>query len=460
MPHLVIAGTHSGVGKTTVSLGLMAALHRRGLKVQPFKVGPDYIDTAWHGLAAGRDSHNLDTWLCNADQVRRIFHQYSAGADVTVVEGVMGLYDGMRNQGELASTAQISKLISAPVVLVVSARGIGRSVGAMIKGYCTFDPSINIIGVIINHVGSATHEEMLRQVVTDELGIPVLGVLYRDESIALPARHLGLQPAAEHSHITSVLELLAKKMEQQIDIDQLLTLSNGVSAGNGNDISQPGNFNVNLAVAMDKAFNFYYQDALHYLEELGARLIYFSPLKDRALPADIDGLLLGGGFPEMFLPQLTSNWALKNDIIKNYQRGLPIYAECGGLMYLCKSIVGMDGAQYPGVGLVPGLARMKKHLSALGYVAAELQQDCLLGKKGAVLHGHEFHWSEITGLPKQYSVYRLRGGRGLANRRDGYTKHNLFASFVHLHFRGSAVASQNLLKACADYRLRRKGDGV
>lgn len=462
MPRLVIAGTHSGVGKTTVSLGLMAALQRRGLVVQPFKVGPDYIDTGWHHVAAGRFSHNLDAWLCNVNQVQDIFHQYSAEADVTVVEGVMGLYDGMRNRGEWASTAHVSKLISTPVVLVVSARGIGRSIGAVVKGYCAFDPEINIIGVIINHVGSFTHEKMLRQVVSEELGLPVLGVLFREDANALPARHLGLLPASEHTQLPAVLDKLAERIEQQINIDLLLDLANigttKPSKVKNNSPQKP--FNVTLAVAMDEAFNFYYQDSLEYLTQLGAKLIYFSPLRDGAMPKDIDGLLLGGGFPEMFLPQLAANEVLKQDIAQHYQLGLPIYAECGGFMYLCRSITGIDGTKYAGVGLVPGEAHMKPRLSALGYVEATLEQDCFLGNKGAVLHGHEFHWSEITELPEEQATYRLRGGRGLENRWDGYVKDHLFASFVHLHFRGSEVATRNLLTACTHYQRWRQRDGV
>jgi len=345
------------------------------------------------------------------------------------------------------------------VVLVVSARGMGRSIGAVVKGYCAFDPEINIIGVIINHVGSVTHEMMLRQVVSEELGLPVLGVLFREDAIALPARHLGLLPAPEHTQLPAILDKLADKIEQQINVDWLLDLVNIDTNNPTKRNSNPPQklFNVTLAVAMDEAFNFYYQDSLEYLTQLGANLIYFSPLSDDAMPQNIDGLLLGGGFPEIFLPQLAINESLKQVIAQHYQRGLPIYAECGGFMYLCRSITSIDGTKYAGVGLVPGEARMKPRLSALGYVEATLEQDCFLGRKGAVLHGHEFHWSEITKLPEQQATYRLKGGRGLENRWDGYVKDNLLASFIHLHFRGCDRAIGNLLTACTHYQRQMKG---
>ncbi|MBM7854346.1 cobyrinic acid a,c-diamide synthase [Desulfohalotomaculum tongense] len=453
IPRFVVAGTHSGVGKTTVSLGLMAALRRRGLSVQPFKVGPDYIDPGLHRVAAGCYSHNLDSWLCPEPELKTTFARYCAGAQVAVVEGVMGLYDGMRYQGELASTAQISKITGTPVVLVVSARGVGRSLAAMVKGYLEFDPKVNMIGVVVNQAGSRSHAELLRHSIEEELGVPVLGVLARHGQLEIPGRHLGLMPASEMPGLPGRLEQLAGIVDEEIDIDRLLSLAGKAPPL---DCELPGCDpvvrDVTIAVAMDEAFNFYYQDSLHYLKELGAGLVYFSPLNDTALPQPVNGIILGGGFPEVFLPRLSANRAMRTELKSMARRGVPIYAECGGFMYLCSDIYGMDGISYPGVGLVPGTVKMQNSLSALGYVTGKLQKNCLLGRAGDLIKGHEFHWSTVSGLSPGHAAYSLQGGRGQDGRRDGYTLGNLFASYVHIHWRGNPGAARNFLLACAKYK--------
>lgn len=449
---IVIAGTHSGVGKTTVSLGLMAALRRRGLAVQPFKVGPDYIDPGLHAAAAGRRSINLDTWLCPGRKIKNIFAAYCTGTRVAVVEGVMGLYDGVRRRGELASTAEVSKIIKAPVILVVSARGVGRSLAAVVKGYIDFDPAVKIAGVIINQAGSQSHAELLRHAVEKELGVPVLGVLTRHQEIEMPSRHLGLVPAAEMPELSLKLDKLAEIMEEEIDIDGVLSLA---AAAPPLDIEPPAGEkfidNVEVAVAFDEAFNFYYHDSLAYLEQLGARLVYFSPLKDEKPPEQASGIIIGGGFPEVFLPGLSNNVSMRTALFNLARRGLPIYAECGGFMYLCRSISDMEGKSYPGVGLVPAEVQMKKRLSALGYVEGRLQNDCVVGARGDAVRGHEFHWSTTSGLTPEYAAYTLYGGRGKDGRFDGYARENIFCSYVHVHWRGSPQAAKNFLRACSAY---------
>lgn len=453
-PRIVMAGTHSGVGKTTLTLGLLAALCRRGLRVQPFKVGPDYIDPGLHRVAAGQISHNLDSWMGSPEEVRQLFLKHAPASDLSIIEGVMGLFDGARGQGESGSTAQVAKLLGAPVVLVFSARGLARSAAALVNGYRTFDPQLNICGVIANGVSSERHRQLIRETVEGELGLPLLGALDTRQEIVMPQRHLGLLPAAENNDLHNLLERLASVVEQQIDVDTLINLAwQAPELAENIAPAAAGVFaGVRLAVARDEAFNFYYQDSLDFLTELGADIQYFSPLRDGALPKDTDGIYIGGGFPEQFLPDLSANHSIKEQITKSCQKGMPVYAECGGLMYLCQSICSQSGEWFPGVGLVPARVQMGSRLAALGYVRANVMQPSILGEPGMELRGHEFHWSILEGLSEQAPAYRLSGGRGLEGRTEGYVKDHLLASYVHLHFRYNQVAARNFLAACANYK--------
>lgn len=456
IPRLVLAGTHSGVGKTTLTLGLLAALRRRGLKVQPFKVGPDYIDPGLHRVAAGQASHNLDSWMGTAEEVRQLFYKRTVACDISIVEGVMGLYDGAKGQGEAGSTAQVAKLLNAPVILVFSAKGLARSAAALISGYRSFDSNLNVCGVIANGVGSTRHREFIRETLEGELGIPLLGALGNHKEIVMPQRHLGLLPASENKDLETVIEHLAGIMEEEIDIDKLLLLAQDSLPLEEKELPpnpQPIS-GVRLAVARDEAFNFYYEDSLDYLKELGAELLYFSPLSHRELPKNIDGILIGGGFPEEFLPTLAANQFMKQQIVDCYHRGMPIYAECGGLMFLCQSICTRSGEEFPGVGLVPARVKMANKLAALGYVRAKMISSNILGEPGMELKGHEFHWSTMSDLPHA-AAYRLTGGRGEENRLEGYAKENLLASYVHLHFRYNQAAAMNFLAACRNYQQSR-----
>lgn len=462
IPRLVLAGTHSGVGKTTVTLGLLAALNRRGLRVQPFKVGPDYIDPGLHRAAAHCVSHNLDSWMGSPAQVRQLFIRRAAGSDLAVVEGVMGLYDGVRGRGEAGSTAQVAKIIQAPVVLIFPAKGLARSAIALISGYRSFDPRVQIGGVIANGVGSDRHREFLREVVEGELSLPLLGALSHRQEIVMPQRHLGLLPAVENKELNRTLEQLARVAEEQLDIDKIIDLAQKaplLEDGPGLPCTRPVP-RVRLAVARDEAFNFYYDDSLDYLTESGAAIVPFSPLRDAQLPPDIDGIYIGGGFPEQFLPELAANQLIKQQIIAAHQSGMPIYAECGGLMYLCQGICSLSGEEFPGVGLVPARVKMERKLAALGYVRARLVKPTLLGEPGLELRGHEFHWSTISALSPADAAYQLSGGRGTEERPEGYAKANLLASYVHLHFRYNPTAAGNFLAQCTRYgQVRRTKHG-
>ncbi|MDO7786360.1 cobyrinate a,c-diamide synthase [Desulforamulus aquiferis] len=448
-----MAGTHSGVGKTTLTLGLLAALRLRGLNVQPYKVGPDYIDTGLHKVAAGMVSHNLDSWMGSPEAIQSLFQKHSATSELSLIEGVMGLYDGARGQGEVGSTAQVAKILRTPVVLVFSAKGLARSAAALVAGYRHFDPNVNLVGVIANGVGSQRHVDFIQEVIEGELGLPLLGALKEDKGISMPARQLGLLPAEENKDLQQALIKLAAKVEDEINIDRLISLAQGAGDFPLVYPENPSVFKtkVTLGVARDKAFNFYYQDSLDYLKELGAEIHWFSPLEDSHLPANIKGIYLGGGFPEEFLPTLAANKALLADIKQAAAYGMPIYAECGGLMYLCKEIHSQSREVFPGAGLVPAKAIMGKKLAGLGYVKAKLLRKSILGDAGLELRGHEFHWSSISEL-QDGQAFTLTGGRGQDNRPDGYIDGNILATYVHLHFRYNPRAAENFLTACAQYQ--------
>ncbi|MEG6522030.1 cobyrinate a,c-diamide synthase [Desulfotomaculum sp. 1211_IL3151] len=461
IPRIVLAGTHSGVGKTTLTLGLLSAFRRRGIKVQPFKVGPDYIDPGLHKAAAGITSHNLDSWMGSPEKVHELFIKRAKGMDLSLVEGVMGLFDGARGQGERGSTAQVAKIIKAPVVLVFSAQGLARSAAALISGYQNFDPNLQVCGVIANGVGSEGHRQFIKQVLEGELGIPLLGALVKQRDIVMPQRHLGLLPAAENKELDQTLTALAQLVEEQIDVTRLLTLAQQAPELTDREILpvQQSFKGVRLAVASDEAFNFYYQDSLDYLVELGAELVFFSPLRDTLLPPDIDGIYIGGGFPEQFLPMLAANQLLKHELVERSRQAMPVYAECGGFMYLCESITDLAGQAFAGVGLVPARVKMGQRLAALGYVQAKLTKTCLLGEPDMTLKGHEFHWSIMEDLPAASNVYQLTGGRGKEGRAEGYAHKEILASYVHIHFRYNLGAAQNFLAACQRYRVRRVNHG-
>lgn len=451
IPRIVLAGAQSGVGKTTLTLGLLTALKDLGLQVQPFKVGPDYIDTGLHQVACQVPSHNLDSWMGTEKVVKDIFTKYSAGKDIAVIEGVMGLFDGAKGEKELGSTAHIAKVLQAPVILVVNARGMARSAAALVKGYMEFDKDLNLAGVIFNNVGSDNHARFLKEIVQEELNIPCLGFIKRKGEVSMPERHLGLVPAPENKELKKQIKPLAELVREGIDLKELLELAKSAPHWDYKyeNIYNPEQKKVRLGVARDEAFNFYYQDSLNFLEDLGAELVYFSPLRDQRLPDNIHGLYLGGGFPELFLDTIEANQGMRESIIKADEEGLPIYAECGGFMYLLEELENFEGETYQGIGLIPAKGRMINKLAALGYVKGIAQHSSILTSTDTIVKGHEFHWSEINGLPEDNIAYKLLGGRGEDYRREGYVRDNLFASYLHLHFRSNPEVAKNLLKACA-----------
>ena len=456
VPRLVIAGTQSGVGKTTIVSGLLSELRLRGQQVQSYKVGPDYIDPGYHALASGRPCHNLDSWLVPTERLLSIFEQTSRGMDIAVVEGVMGLYDGGR--GGVASTAAIARLLRAPVVLVVNCRSAGESIAAVVLGFQKYDPEVRLAGVILNQIGSDSHEQMVTEALA-RIGVRVLGVIRRTESLKVPERHLGLLPVTENPAET-VLANIHAAIAGGLDVPALLELAAQAEPLKlPTEPLLPAQRSCRIGVARDEAFSFYYPESLRVLEEQGAAIVPFSPVRDLKLP-DVDGLLFGGGFPEMFLARLAANESMRQDIRAAAAAGIPIAAECGGYMYLCRRVASFDGEEYPMAGLIPQVCRMEKKLQTVGYVEATALADNVFCAAGETLRGHEFHFSSMTADGSGEAVtpaFRFRKNRTGAQYPAGYVDGNVLASYLHIHFAGNPAAARRFVGCCAEHRQRTEG---
>lgn len=474
IPRVVIAATHSGAGKTSVTLGLLRALRRRGLTVQPFKVGPDFIDPTLHDAALrpldtargrqssgqARLSRNVDSWLLPHNTVVELFARAAEGADVAVMEGVMGLYDGVQGNSEEGSTAEIAKLLRAPVALIVDSGGAVRSAAAMALGFSAFDPEIAIAGVIINRVGGSRHEAWLRDAMA-AAGLPVLGVLPWEERLRLPERQLGLIPAHEWDY-RQTLDALADAVEAHIDVEAILRAARlaprVVVAGPLVFPPMPVPPSVSIGVARDEAFSFYYQDSLELLESRGARLITFSPMHERELPP-VHGLYLGGGFPEAHAAALSGNVTMRQHIGEAIRDGLPVYAECGGLMYLTRHLIDVQGQEHEMVGLVPATTQMHARLVALSYTTLEAGDDTLLLRRGEQVRGHEFHFSTIRPIGEVEFAFTSTDGRGIEDGKDGIYHQTLLASYTHLHFASFPAMADRFVDACTNYKRGIRGSG-
>lgn len=453
----VVAAPQSGSGKTTVSLALMAALKQRGLAVQPFKVGPDFIDPGFHAQVTGVTSPNLDGWMLSRAYNISRFQSLTTAADVAVVEGVMGLFDGYDGLSEAGSTAQMAKWLGIPVLLLVDARSMARSAAALLHGFTRFDPELSFAGVLFNRVGSPGHLEYLKQAVQQNLpGIRVLGGIPRDARLQIPERHLGLVTADEILLNPERLRYLAEIIDRHVDLDRLLERS----AGKFNAAAAPepvagaaGTIPVPIAVARDEAFCFYYPDNLELLKAYGARLIFFSPLAGEPLPASAAALYLGGGYPEVHAERLSGNSGFFDGVRDAVARGLPVYAECGGLMTLGRFLETGSGRRYPMAGILPFGTRMLKRRKALGYTEVVLRSPTPIGDPGLRIRGHEFHYSEIIEPDATIaleSAYEIRARKHRENLREGYLLGSVLASYVHLHW-GSAPEAA----ACFVHRARR-----
>ncbi len=462
VPRLVLAAASSGAGKTTVAAALMRTARDRGLRVAPFKVGPDYIDPTHHTLAAGRPSRNLDGWMLPPAVSLALFRRATTGArtaDLAVVEGVMGLFDGRSGTGEEGSTAQMAKLLDAPVVLVLDAGAMARTAGAVVHGLHTFDPTLPLSGVVLNRIAGERHYAMCEAAIRERTGLPVFGWLPKDSAIAVPERHLGLVLADERP---IALDHLVARAAETLDVDALLALAR--SAPPLADVPDPLPARVEhrrarIGIARDAAFDFYYMDNLDLLESLGAELVPFSPLADAALPDEVGALYIGGGYPELHAARLAANTSMRAAVRAFAAAGQPIYAECGGLMYLADALVDGEGARHDMVGVVPGVSRMRDRV-ALGYREALALCDTPIARAGQTVRGHEFHYSVLDhpvvadGAPPWTAsrrAYRQADGEATEGIVVG-PRHNVLASYLHVHFGADPRLAERFVSSAADYR--------
>ncbi len=455
-PRIVFAALQSASGKTTVTLGLMLALRKMGLKVQPFKAGPDYLDPMQQGAVCDRKSRNLDSWLMSPKAVLESFTVNAKGADISVIEGVMGLYDGFRDT-EYGSTGHLAKILGAPVILVLNAASFSRSAAALVLGAREFDKRVNLAGVILNNIGSLNHYHFAKSAIEEKTKIPVLGFLPKEAGIKLPQRHLGLVPAQEKRIDTGLYAKLGALVEKNIDVRGIIKISKQSPELAAVNLSFPGLTGesirlscrqVTIAIAKDKAFNFYYQDNLDILKALGARLVEFSPLKGKSLPLGIDGIYIGGGYPELFSAQLSANLRMREAVLRFAEKGLPIYAECGGLMYLVKDIISFEGKSFPMVGVFDCSAVMADKRQALGYIEIEVKKDNILSRKGDKLRAHTFHWSYLKNITRRDSfAYAVSKNKDKAYP-DGLVRDNVLAGYAHLHFASNIGLARNFIKSC------------
>lgn len=455
-PRLVIAGTSSGVGKTTVTLAILAALRERGRRVQPFKAGPDFIDPSHHRAATGRPSRNLDGWMLGADLNREIFARAGADADISIIEGMMGLFDSSSPVSEVGSTAELAKQLDAPVLLVIDGSAMARSAAAMVSGYARFDPALRVAGVLFNRIGSEGHYKLLKEAVEHETDVAVVGYLRPDQTVAIADRHLGLVMAMEQEG-SELYERLAKAAADTIDLERIETLAglrggteDAASQSHSHSLQRRGTKRVRIGVAQDQAFCFYYPENLELLEAEGAELVPFSPLRGQSLPDNVAMLYFGGGYPELHGAALAGNVAMRTAIREFAGRGGVIYAECGGMMYLTQAIRDFNDQSHDMVGLFPAEAVMRKSGLTLGYRTVKLSQPCILGLSGVIARGHEFHYSTLALRgPLDYACF-LSDARGKSKGQDGLVLDNVLALYTHLHF-----ASQPTLAAALVDSARR-----
>ncbi len=450
---LVIAGVSSGVGKTTVTLGLLQAFRRRGLTVQAFKVGPDFIDPGLHARITGRPSYNLDGWMGSRESVIAGVARHGRAADLALVEGMMGCFDGLDARSEDGSTSQVAKWLGAPVVLVVDAGAIARSAGAVVLGFERFDPGLDLAAVIFNRVAGATHFRWLRESLEGACRAIPLGFLPARAALAMPERHLGLVTAAEGILTSDLLDALARAVEESVDLDRLLGLARSRVEPFPPRL-EPRSPQARIGVARDEAFQFYYPANLDLLREAGAELVFWSPLRDPDLP-DVDGLYLGGGYPEVHARQLAANPTMLKAVKAFADAGGSIYAECGGLMYLAEALEDEGGELHRMVGVLPTTVRMRPKRLTLGYVEVEVIRQTPLAPSGTIVRGHQFHASRIepvsASVPRAYAV-RLPGGE--TPEAEGYLIGNALVSYVHLFFESNPRVAEHVVASCCAGRAR------
>lgn len=462
----VIGAVHSNSGKTVLALGIMEALRRRGVSIQPFKAGPDYIDPGHHSALLGIPSYNLDTWMMGTAGVKKTFNEKAViNRRTAVVEGVMGLYDGRDGLSEEGSSAHLAKVLDLPVLLVVDSSGLARSAGALIKGFETYDSAVDLRWVVFNKVGSQRHATALIDSISDDSSVRVLGCIPKDAALKMPARHLGLVTSDDigRGQWQAVVECAALLVEEHLDLDGLCASLNmrsvsksasggrsGLSRGPVAACELPGSSpsKVRIAVARDKAFCFYYEENLDILRECGAEIVFFSPLKDKRLPPDIGGIYLGGGYPELYARRLEANASMRDAVKAASDNGLAVFAECGGLMYLGGKIEEVSGRASSMSGVFPWTTKMLKKRKALGYREVAVLSGCPMLKKGGKVRGHEFHYSEVLGVPPGAKrPFSIKGAKPA--EKEGFVYKKTLATYVHLHFASNTEFAKGFVRLCA-----------
>ncbi len=470
IPRLVVAAGGSGGGKTSVTVALCRAFASRGLRVAMYKCGPDYLDPTYHQRASGYISHNLDGWMMGQDAVRSTFIRTSAGADLALIEGVMGLFDGASPQSDAGSTAEIARWLAAPVLLVLDCSGLARTVAALAQGLARFDPSLQFAGLICNRVGSRGHLDLLRQAGSE---VPVVGGFPRRDALAFPERHLGLRTASDPDAVGEELfQSWGALAAEWLDLDRILDaarrsqpIAAQVTGGPEAPLIAPlpqsaVSCRCRIGIARDEAFHFYYEDNLELLRAAGAELVNFSPIHDQRLP-EVDGIYIGGGYPEVYAEQLSTNTGMRAQLAAAARAGMPIYAECGGLMYLAQAIRTLDGISHPMVGVIAGEAHMRDRLQALGYVEVVTAAASPLGPAGTRFRGHQFRYSELV-ADGDFSncIYGMRTRRGPLHEREGYVMDNVLASYVHGHWASNPAIARHFVSQCAASAAAARGAAV
>lgn len=465
IPRIIIAGTTSGVGKTSITLGILYILKNLGFKIQSFKIGPDFIDPSYHHFVTNSPSYNLDSWLMGKKGLINTFEKYTIGKDIAVIEGVMGLFDGAGGKNNFASTAQIAKILNSPIILVIDASKAARSIAAIAYGFMKFEKGLKIKGIILNKISSNRHFNFIKDAFENKIKIPIVGVIYRNQELIFSERHLGLIPREElDDKRRKVILNSAKVLSESLDAEKIVSLirprQNETVRKKKIDTGKEQNIqSIKIAVALDESFNFYYQENLDTLQKKGAQLIFFSPLNDLRLPEEVDGIIIGGGFPEILARNLSRNQSMMRAIKKRAESQIPIYAECGGLMYLSKSIKegpssykndkireskGNFNKTYRMIGLIDAITNMTDQLT-LNYTQGKVINESLFGNINRV-RGHEFHFSVMENISNDSKFsYYLNKGKGITNQKDGIVVYNTLASYTHLHFSNTKLPERFIL---------------
>jgi cobyrinic acid a,c-diamide synthase len=451
MKKILISGTASGTGKTTITLAIEAALCRRGLVVQPFKCGPDYLDTTHHTAICGRSCRNLDTVMLSVEENRASLERASQGAGIAIAEGMMGLFDGLSGGSDQGSSAEIAKTLHFPVLLVMDASSCSRSIAATLLGFSTFDKELKIAGVILNRVSGESHFQMLAEAIKGSVDIPIIGWLPKNSAVTIPERHLGLHDAHEQAWTGTMVASLADFAEQHLNLDRMIEIAAAADTADAlptaeDRIHLTPTPVVRIGVARDEAFSFYYEDNFDLLRDYGAEIVEFSPLHDERLPENVDALYIGGGYPELHAGVLNSNHSMIASVREYCRSGRPVYAECGGMMFLAESIVAGD-VSYPMAGVLPLQIEMSSRLVKFGYVKVSFIRDCILGPAGTEAIGHSFHYSKIQAAAETEMAYALQYLRAGRMEEEGYAIGNVLASYVHLHFRTNRQLPNYLIHA-------------